>query len=137
MIPGVMALIPARFAAFFSIPILRRAAFHVRRLTSGMDRSFFVRVGVILGGFLILASALVTVAERDKDGSTWRNGGGFFREFMDWLYWSITTVMGSGDASQVKTPIGYAISWLLILFGVAIVASLTGALVGVLIDYLL
>ena len=37
MIPGVMALIPARFAAFFSIPILRRAAFHVRRLTSGMD----------------------------------------------------------------------------------------------------
>ena len=137
MIPGVMALIPARFAAFFSIPILRRAAFHVRRLTSGMDRSFFVRVGVILGGFLIIASALVTVAERDKDGSTWKNGGGFFREFMDWLYWSVTTVMGAGDASQVHTPIGYAISWLLILFGVAIVASLTGALVGFLIDYLL
>ena len=56
---------------------------------------------------------------------------------MDWLYWSVTTVMGAGDASQVKTPIGYAISWLLILFGVAIVASLTGALVGFLIDYLL
>jgi voltage-gated potassium channel len=137
MIPGVMALIPARFAAFFSIPILRRAAFHVRRLTSGMDRSFFTRVGVILVGFLILASALVTVAERDKEGSTWKSLGGFFREFMDWLYWSITTVMGSGDASQVHTPIGYAISWLLILFGVAIVASLTGALVGFLIDYLL
>jgi voltage-gated potassium channel len=137
MIPGVMALIPARFAAFFSIPILRRAAFHVRRLTSGMDRSFFTRVGVILVGFLILASALVTVAERDKEGSTWKSVGGFFREFMDWLYWSITTVMGSGDASQVHTPIGYAISWLLILFGVAIVASLTGALVGFLIDYLL
>jgi voltage-gated potassium channel len=137
MIPGVMALIPARFAAFFSIPILRRAAFHVRRLTSGMDRSFFTRVGVILVGFLILASALVTVAERDKEGSTWKSLGGFFREFMDWLYWSITTVMGSGDASQVQTPIGYAISWLLILFGVAIVASLTGALVGFLIDYLL
>jgi voltage-gated potassium channel len=137
MIPGVMALIPARFAAFFSIPILRRAAFHVRRLTSGMDRSFFTRVGVILVGFLILASALVTVAERDKEGSTWTTVGGFFREFMDWLYWSITTVMGSGDASQVHTPIGYAISWLRILFGVAIVASLTGALVGFLIDYLL
>ena len=56
---------------------------------------------------------------------------------MDWLYWSVTTVMGAGDASQVHTPIGYAISWLLILFGVAIVASLTGALVGFLIDYLL
>ena len=56
---------------------------------------------------------------------------------MDWLYWSVTTVMGAGDSSQVKTPIGYAFSWLLILFGVAIVASLTGALVGFLIDYLL
>ena len=33
--------------------------------------------------------------------------------------------------------IGYVVGWLLILFGVAIVASLTGALVGFLIDYLL
>jgi voltage-gated potassium channel len=56
---------------------------------------------------------------------------------MDWLYWSVTTVMSAGDASQVHTVIGYAVSWLLILFGVAIVASLTGALVGFLIDYLL
>jgi voltage-gated potassium channel len=45
--------------------------------------------------------------------------------------------MGAGDSSQVHTPIGYVFSWLLILFGVAIVASLTGALVGFLIDYLL
>ena len=71
----------------------------MKRLTSGMDSSFFVRVGVILVGFLIIASALVTVAERNKTGSTWQKPGGFFREFMDWLYWSITTVMGSGDAS--------------------------------------
>lgn len=132
-----MALVPKRFATFFSVPILRRAAFHVRRLTSGLDSSFFVRVGIVLGGFLIVASALVTLSERDKPNSTWHKPGGFFREFLGWLYWSITTVMGSGDASQVDTPIGYAISWLLILFGVAIVASLTGALVGFLIDYLL
>lgn len=137
MIRVDMALIPSRFAAFFSVPILRRAAFHVRRLTSGLDSSFFVRVGVILVGFLIFATALVTVSERNQPGHTWHTVGGFFREFMDWLYWSVTTVMSAGDASQVHTPIGYAISWLLILFGVAIVASLTGALVGFLIDYLL
>ncbi len=52
MIPGDMALIPTRFTTFFSIPILRRAAFHVKRLTSGLDSSFFVRVGVMLVGFL-------------------------------------------------------------------------------------
>ena len=137
MIPGVMPLIPSRFAAFFSIPILRRAAFHVRRLTSGMDSSFFFRIGVMLAGFLVLATAIVTVAERNKEGHTWDSVREFFAEFLDWLYWSVTTVMGAGDSSQVKTPIGYAFSWLLILFGVAIVASLTGALVGFLIDYLL
>ena len=137
MISRAMALVPKRFTTFFSIPLLRRAAFHVKRLTSGMDSSFFVRVGIVLGGFLIVASALVTLTERDRDGYRWESVAGFFREFLGWLYWSITTVMGSGDASQVDSPVGYAISWLLILFGVAIVASLTGALVGFLIDYLL
>ena len=132
-----MPLIPTRFVAFFSVPILRRAAFHVRRLTSGLDSSFFVRVGVILVGILLFATALVTLAERDEPPHVWHTVEGFFREFMDWLYWSVTTVMSAGDASQVHTVIGYAVSWLLILFGVAIVASLTGALVGFLIDYLL
>ena len=45
--------------------------------------------------------------------------------------------MGSGDSSYVHTPVGYVISWLLVLFGVAIVASITGALVGFVIDFIL
>ena len=45
--------------------------------------------------------------------------------------------MGSGDASYVSSPGGYVISWLLVLFGVAIVASITGALVGFVIDFIL
>lgn len=137
MITRAMAFFPKRFATFFSVPLLRRAAFHVKRLTSGLDSSFFIRVGVALGGFLVVASALVTVTERSHPDQGWHSVGGFLDKFLGWLYWSITTVMGSGDASQVKSPLGYAVSWLLILFGVAIVASLTGALVGFLIDYLL
>ncbi len=137
MITRAMAFVPKRFATFFSVPLLRRAAFHVKRLTSGLDSSFFLRVGVALGGFLVLASALVTLTERGHTDKGWHSVGGFLEKFLGWLYWSITTVMGSGDASQVKSPLGYVVSWLLILFGVAIVASLTGALVGFLIDYLL
>ena len=53
------------------------------------------------------------------------------------FYWGVTTVMGSGDASYVTSPGGYVISWLLVLFGVAIVASITGALVGFVIDFIL
>src|SRR3954452_7499584 len=132
-----MALIPSRFAAFFSVPILRRARFHVRRLTSGLDSSFFTRIGIMLVAFLLLASAVVTVAERNETGTEWDDLRGFFHEFSGWVYWTVKTVMGQGDSSAVHTWIGYVTSWLLVLFGVAIVASITGALVGFLIDYLL
>ena len=99
MIPGAMALIPKRFTAFFSIPILRRAAFHVRRLTSGMDSSFFVRVGIMLVGFLIVASALVTVTERNKDGTS----GTASRRVLPRVHRTgstgrVTTVMGAGES---------------------------------------
>ena len=41
-----MALIPKRFKLFFALPLLRRASFHFRRMTQGMDGAFFLRVGV-------------------------------------------------------------------------------------------
>ena len=44
MIPRV-ALVPQRFRLFFTLPLLRRAGFHLRRMTSGMDRAFFLRIG--------------------------------------------------------------------------------------------
>src|SRR3712207_3993616 len=137
MIGRAMALIPTRFATFFSIPILRRAAFHVKRLTSGLDSSFFVRVGVFLVGVLIICSSLVTVMERDEPERGFSTVGGFLKQFVGWFYWSLTTVMSAGESGRVNTVTGYVVGWLLILFGVAIVASLTGALVGFLIDYLL
>jgi len=137
MIPGDMALLPKRFTTFFSIPILRRAAYHVKRLTSGLDSAFFLRVGVVLVGFLVLSAALVTVSERNEPATEWDTFNEFLHEFAGWFYWSVTTVMGAGESGRVTTVIGYVISWLLVLFGVAIVASLTGALVGFLIDYLL
>ena len=129
-----MALVPKRFRAFFALPVLRRALYHARRMTGGLDRAFFVRVGIALVSFLLVVAAIVTVAEhRDEvDGVT-----DFLGKFMDSLYWAVTTVMGAGNSAYVTTPIGYLMSWLLILFGVAIVASITGALVGFLIDYLL
>ena len=63
--------------------------------------------------------------------------GAFFGKLGNSFYWGITTVMGAGDSSYVTSPIGFVVSWLLVLFGVAIVATITGALVGFLIDFLL
>lgn len=136
MIPRV-ALVPKRFRLFFALPLLRRAGFHFKRMTSGMDSAFFVRVGVALVGFLLFTSTILTLAERNTEGRTWHKVGGFFRELGDWFYWSLTTSFGAGDSSAVETVIGQLTGWLLILFGVAIVAAITGALVGFLIEYLL
>ena len=120
------------FSAVFSVPVLRRLAFHVDRLTHNVDRGFFLRLFVSLFGIVLVAALLVTVIEGPR-----KSIGEFFSSLSNSFYWGVTTVMGSGDASYVHTPGGFLISWLLVLFGVAIVASITGALVGFVIDFIL
>ena len=114
------------------MPLLRRVAYHARRLTGGADRGFFLRLILGLAAVVGVAALLVTLAEGPRD-----TVGGFVHKLGASFYWGVTTVMGSGDASYVTSPAGYVISWLLVLFGVAIVAAITGALVGFLIDFLL
>jgi voltage-gated potassium channel len=121
-----------RITALVAVPFLRRVGFHLRRLTGDLDRGFFIRLLLGLSGIVLLAALLVTVIEGPRKGV-----GGFFDKLGTSFYWAVTTVMGSGDASYVRSPAGYVVSWLLVLFGVAIVASITGALVGFVIDYLL
>jgi voltage-gated potassium channel len=119
-------------AGLFNVPLLRRVAFHVRRLTGGADRGFFLRLLGGLAGVVLVAALLVSVVEGPRDSIS-----AFAGKLAASFYWGVTTVMGSGDASYVTSPPGYVVSWLLVLFGVAIVATITGALVGFLIDFLL
>src|SRR4051812_19575510 len=116
----------------FAAPLLRRLGFHISRLTRNVDRGFFLRLFLGLFGIVLAAALLVTVIEGPHDGV-----GEFFSTFVGGTYWGVTTVMGAGEASYVSSPGGYVISWLLVLFGVAIVASITGALVGFVIDFIL
>jgi voltage-gated potassium channel len=120
------------FSAVFSVPVLRRLAFHVDRLTHNVDRGFFLRLFLSLFGIVLVAALLVTVIEGPHGDI-----GEFCTSLSNSFYWGVTTVMGSGDASYVHSPGGFLISWLLVLFGVAIVASITGALVGFVIDFIL
>ena len=93
-----------------------------------MDRHFFSSLLTAIFGFVAVAAVAVTLLEDEK-----RTFAGFGSSF----YWSVTTVIGSGDASYVTSPGGFLIGWLLAFFGVAIVAAMTGAVVGFVIDYLL
>lgn len=121
-----------RIGAIVSVPIFARLGFHIRRITGGVDRGFFTRLIIGLGGIVLVASILVAVAEGPRDSV-----GGLLSKIGTSFYWAITTVMGSGDASYVQTPAGFVISWLLVLFGVAIVGVITAALVGFVIDFIL
>lgn len=114
------------------MPLFARLGFHVRRITGGVDRSFFLRLLLGLTTIVLIAAILVAVAEGPRDSA-----GGLLTKIGQSFYWAVTTVMGSGDASYVQTPAGYIVSWLLVLFGVAIVGVITAALVGFVIDFIL
>ncbi len=114
--------------ALFAAPFLRRMGFHAKRLGGQMDRHFFTSLLSAVIGFVVMAALAITLLEEEK-----RTFAGFGSSF----YWAITTVIGSGDPSHVTSPGGYIIGWLLAFFGVAIVAAMTGAVVGFVIDFLL
>jgi len=116
-----------RIRGLVDSPFLRRVNWHVKRVISKMDGRFFFSLAVGLAVVLAAAAAVVWLVETE------RGMGDFGRSF----YWAVTTVLGQGDSSFVTGPLGWAVSWALGLFGVAIVATMTGALVGFVIDFLL
>lgn len=122
----------ARLRRPLSVPLFYRFGFHFRRITQGVDSGFYVRLLCWLAGIVIAAALIVTLAEAPDYRARDLSG-----KYADTFYWGVTTVMGAGDASYVTTPVGYVVSWLLVLFGVAIVAAVTGALVGFVIDFML
>ena len=118
---------PARLRSFFNVPLLRRLAYHARRISGSVDRHFFVSLATGLIGFVAVAALAVTLLEKPFS----------FGAFGQSFYWAITTVLGQGNSAYVTSPGGFVVAWLLVLFGVAIVGAITGAIVGFVIDFLL
>ncbi len=117
----------ARLGTLLHSAVLRRVMWHVRRVAKQVDRRFFV---ALLSGLVVVVSlAAVAITLLEKDFTLDAFGESF--------YWGITTVLGQGDSSHVTTPLGWVVGWLLALFGIGILATITGALVGFVIDFLL
>lgn len=116
-----------RIRHFFEFPFVRRAAWHIRRITGKLDRGFFKNLGIALVVVIMLASTAVWLVETDRS----------LNDLGRSIYWTSTTVLGQGDSSMANGPVGWAIGWLLGLFGVALVATMTGVLVGFVIDFIL
>jgi voltage-gated potassium channel len=115
------------FGRMFSSTLFRRVQFYTRRASRQVDRRFFLN---LVEGILItvaIAAVLVTLFEKPLS----------LASFGDSFYWGLTTVLGQGNASYITSPAGWIVSWLLILFGVAMFGTITGALVAIVIDFLL
>jgi voltage-gated potassium channel len=111
----------------FSSPLIRRVGWHLSRVRGAVDRRFFAQ---LLGGAFVLvlvAAALITVVEKPLT----------FSSLGASMNWGIQTILGQGDSSYVTSPVGWIVGWFFSLFGVAIVGTLTGALVALVIDFLL
>ena len=108
-------------------PIIRRVVWHLRRVSGTLDRRFYLALaqGILL--FVTLAAVLITMFEKPFT----------FESVFDSFNWGIATVLGQGDSAFVTSPGGRVVGWLLILFGVAMLGMITGALVAMVIDFLL
>ncbi|MCA0322395.1 MAG: NAD-binding protein [Actinobacteria bacterium] len=124
----VGASLRRRLTGALSVPLIRRVIFHVRRLRDDLDIHFFRSLVTSLAIIVTLSALLVSVAEPSK-----RSISGLVRS----AYWAMTMVLGSGDSSYVDGPVGYLVGWALAFFGVAIVAALTAAVAGFVIDFIL
>ncbi len=111
----------------FDSPLVRRLLWHVNRIRGQLDRRFFVSLAQGIAGFVLVAAVLITLFEKP-----WT-----FESVFDSFNWGIATVLGQGDSSFVTSPAGRLIGWFLILFGVAMLGMITGALVAMVIDFLL
>jgi voltage-gated potassium channel len=116
-----------RLSLLFDVPLVRRVAWHMSRVRRSLDRRFFLALGVGLFVVVLVAALGITILEKP-----WT-----FESLGDSIYWSITTIFGQGDATYATSPGGWLVSWLLILFGVAILGTITGAFVALVIDFLL
>jgi voltage-gated potassium channel len=121
-----MAKVPVPMPILTS-PIIQRVAWHLRRVAGQLDRRFFIILTEGIVAFVAIAAILITVLEKPLT----------IESLFDSFNWGVATVLGQGDASFVTSPGGRAVGWLLILFGVAMLGLITGALVAMVIDFLL
>ncbi len=108
-------------------PIVRRVVWHVRRMSGQVDRRFFLGLLQGIAAFVFVAALLITLLEK-----SWT-----IESVFDSFNWGIATVLGQGDSAFVTTLGGRIVGWLLLLFGVAMLGTITGALVAMVIDFLL
>ncbi len=106
--------------------MFKRFRWHVRRIRKQFGGRVLRPLIIASAVVVVLGAVAVTLTERSVTfGDFWRS-----------LSWAASTVLKADDISYVSTPWGLTVHWTLTLFGVAMLAAVTGAIVGFVIDFL-
>src|SRR5690349_15831249 len=118
---------PMRSRLRWASPSLRRFAWYARQLRSAVDRRFFLAVVPIVLFMDLVGATIVTLAEK----------GLSVDNFAASLNWAMLTTVGRPPTGFIVTPIGWIVFWVLVIFGVTLVGTITAALVAVVVNFLL
>jgi voltage-gated potassium channel len=98
-----------------------------RQIGSSIDRRFFLAVLPVVLIMDALGAIVITAVEKEINIESL---GASFN-------WALLTTMGRSPAGYVTSPIGWGVFWVLVVFGVTLVGTITAALVGVVVNFLL
>ncbi len=108
-------------------PALSRVFWYARQIGASIDRRFLLALLPVILAMDALGAIVVTIIEKPLD---LQSLGASFN-------WALLTTMGRSPAGFVTTPIGWLVFWVLVVFGVTLVGTITAALVAVVVNVLL
>ena len=108
-------------------PFIRRLAWYGRRIRQQLNPAIVGRVLLALLVIVAVAALLDMILERTIS----------LESYAASFYWAITSLLGNGDPGHATTAIGGLIYVVLIVTGVLMLGLVTGAIIAVIIDFLL
>ena len=108
-------------------PFIRRLAWYGRRIRQQLNPAIVLRVLAALLVIVAVAALLDMLLE----------GSASLEFYASSFYWALTSLLGNGDPGHATTALGGLIYVVLIVTGVLMLGLVTGAIIAVIIDFVL
>ena len=108
-------------------PLVRRIAWYGRQIKDQLNPSIVVRLLLTL----LLVVGVVALVEMLTERRV------SIEDYAQSLFWALTSLMGNGDPGFASGPVGGILYVILIAIGLIMVGLVTGAIIAVIIDFLL
>jgi voltage-gated potassium channel len=108
-------------------PLVRRIAWYGRQLRDQLNPAMVARVLLALLLVVGLIALIEMVTERQVT----------IDDYAESFFWALTSLMGNGDPGFASGPIGGVLYVILIATGLIMIGLVTGAIIAVIIDFLL